>query len=436
MDALKLSEKYEPLFEWLSCDKENPLYKVNTVVITGGRNSQKSFAVGAFSCIAAKDFNHRILYTRYTLTSAQDSIIPEFNEKIDILNCPESFDVVKDRITGVSNKSKIVFKGIKTSSGNQTASLKSLKDFSMFVLEEAEEMPNFDNWDKIKKSIRAKDVRNLSILILNPATKTHWIYEELYEANGVQEGFNGIVGNVLFIHSTYLDMERELIADDIFDDFEEKRKSFEIYINTAEKERDKLPKALLKKALYYKHVIAGGWLDKAEGVIYTDWVIEPFKQFSPSVFGQDFGFSIDPTTLVETSIDRTSKRIYVKLHLYKPRLTTSDIYIANLRHAGEGLIYADSAEPRLIEEVKGKGCNIKQTIKGPGSILAGIAILQDYTLVIDPESTQLITELNNYVWHDKKSKIPLDAFNHALDALRYAIYPQLISQNKRGRNPQ
>jgi len=129
-EAVVLSEKYEPLFEWLGCDENNPLHKVDTVVITGGRYSQKSFGVGLFSCVAAKDYAHRVLYTRYTLTAAEDSIIPEFNEKIDILNCNDAFETKKDRIVG-HNGSKIVFKGIKTSSGNQTAALKSLKNFSM-----------------------------------------------------------------------------------------------------------------------------------------------------------------------------------------------------------------------------------------------------------------------------------------------------------------
>lgn len=425
--ALKLSLKYEPLFEWLSCLKDNELYNVDTVIITGGRNSQKSFAVGAWSCIAAKDFNHRILYTRYTLTSAQDSIIPEFNEKLDILNSNQFFEVTKDRILGIVNNSKVVFKGIKTSSGNQTASLKSLKNFSVFVLEEAEEMPNFDDWDKIKKSIRAKDVRNLSILILNPTTKTHWIYDEFFESNGVPEGFNGVVGNTLYIHSTYLDMERDLIADNIWNDFEDKRLCYELYLKTPHSERSKIDAKTLKKALYYKHVVLGGWLDKAEGVIYTDWQIGEFTEDSPSVYGQDFGFSIDPTTLVQTSIDRKNKVIYLKELLYKPKMSTTDIYLANIRYAGQSLIYADSAEGRLIDEVKEKGCNIEPTVKGPGSVLAGIAILQDYTLIVDPNSINLISELNNYVWHDKKSKIPVDKFNHLLDAVRYAIYPQLNS---------
>ena len=160
---IEISEKYEPLF--------NIPKGVDTIIITGGRLSQKSFAVGSAICYHTAINNHRVLYTRYALSSAEDSIIPEFNEKIELLGFEDYFDVTKNRISVKHNKGKIVFKGIKTSSGNQTASLKSLKDFSMFVLEEAEEHPSFEDWDKVKKSIRSFDIQNVSILVLNPSTK-------------------------------------------------------------------------------------------------------------------------------------------------------------------------------------------------------------------------------------------------------------------------
>lgn len=421
---VRISEKYEPLFEWLSAKDGTDLSKVDTVVITGGRNSQKSFATGLFSCVAAKDFAHRILYTRYTLTAAEDSIIPEFSEKIDILNCSEVFETKKDRIVG-ENGSKIVFKGIKTSSGNQTAALKSLKNFSMFILEEAEEMPSFEGWDKIKKSIRALDVRNLSILILNPATKEHWVYTEFFEGRSVNEGFNGVKDNVLYIHSTYLDMERDFIPDSIYDDFEEKREAHLHFEKLTPLEKEKCDPVIVKKAKYYKHIIKGGWLDVAEGVIFTNWTLGAFQEVAPSVYGQDFGFSVDPTTLVRTSIDKARKKIYIKLLLYRPKLTTSQIIDENKKHASDSLIYADSAEPRLIAEMRREGINIKEATKGTGSVSAGIAALLDYELIIDPSSTELIKELNNYVWHDKKSKTPVDAWNHGIDAIRYAVYSQL-----------
>jgi len=428
---LKISEKYEPLFEWLSCLPDNELYHVDTVIITGGRNSQKSFAVGTWSCVAAKDFVHRVLYTRYTLTSAQDSIIPEFTEKIEMLNAHDAFTVTKDRIEGVNNKSKVVFKGIKTSSGNQTASLKSLKDFSVFVLEEAEEMPSFDNWDKIKKSIRAKDVRNLSILLLNPTTKTHWIYEEFYENEGIEEGFNGIKGNVLYIHSDYLDMERDLIADNIWNDFELKRLDYEVYESTHKDDREKLPAKQRKNALYYKHIVKGGWLNNAEGVVFDNWSIGLFDESLPYQFGQDYGFSNDPTTLVKVAVSNKRKKIYVKGCFGKPGMSTSAIYQANLFYAGiTSKIIGDSSESRLVSELEELGLNISGAFKPPGSVGAGIKDMQDYEIVVDPgpESLPIIKELNNYVWHDKKSGVPVDLWNHYIDPIRYVAWPIIKPQ--------
>ena len=84
------------------------------------------------------------------------------------------------------------------------------------------------------------------------------------------------------------------------------------------------------------------------------------------------------------------------------------------------LIVADSAEPRLISELRRMGNNIKECIKGQGSITAGISLLQNYHIkVID--SPNIVKELNNYAWHDKKSGVPVDAFNHRVDAIRYIV---------------
>lgn len=430
-----LSEKYENLFAWLSAKKSSPLYNVDTVVITGGRYSQKSFAVGLWSCIAAKDYNHRILYTRYTLTAAQDSIIPEYEEKIDLLNCGSSFIVQNGRIQGATNKSKIVFKGHKTSSGNQTANLKSLKDFSVFITEEAEEVPTFDGWDKIKKSIRAQDVRNLSILILNPVTKENWIYEEFFEDKGVAEGFNGIVDNVMYIHSSYLDLEREFITEDTWRDFEMKRVAYQRYEKMSQAERVHADRKTIKYWSYYKHVVMGGWLSRAEGVIFENWSIGDFKEVGVPIFGQDYGFSVDPTTLVKVCIDRAQKKIYVKECFYEPLLVTSEIIRRNKQYAGKTLIIADSQESRLIAEIKKEGVNIREAFKPPHSITAGIAMMQDYEIIVDPSSLNIIKELNNYVWHDKKSKTPVDAWNHLIDAIRYVIFTTLskvVVQNRGG----
>ena len=113
-----------------------------------------------------------------------------------------------------------------------------------------------------------------------------------------------------------------------------------------------------------------------------------------------------------------------------PALTTSQIYQLNKQHCLDSLIVADSAEPRLISELQSAGLNIVPAIKGQGSVTYGIALLQDYDLIVTPESINLIKELNNYCWLEKKSNTPIDAHNHLLDALRYSVSYQLENPNK------
>ena len=374
-------------------------------ICTGGRGSSKSFSINTFILLLTYEQGHVILFTRYTLVSAHISIIPEFIEKIELLGKEHEFLITKDEITNLVTGSKIIFKGIKTSSGQQTANLKSLAGVTTWVLDEAEELTDEDTFDKIDLSIRHKTKQNRVILILNPATKEHFIYSRFFEQRGVNEGSNLTKGDATFIHTTYEDNITNLS---------------ESFINQIESiKRNNIQK--------FNHVILGGWLDKAEGVIYSNWRIGEYLQTDLSCYGQDFGFSIDPTTLIQVSIDNKHKRIYAKELLFKAGLTTSDIFVLNSKLVAlNGLIVADSAEPRLISELKSKGLNIKG-IEKP-KITDRIALVQDYELIIDENSTNLIKELNNYSWHDKKSETPIDNFNHLLDALGYAVWDLLVKK--------
>lgn len=367
-------------------------------VLTGGRGSGKSFEVGRFASLLSFEQGHKILFTRQTMTSAHLSIIPEFQEKIDLLELNSFFTINKSEIKNNESGSEIVFKGIKTSSGDQTANLKSLQGVTTWILDEAEELQDENTFDKINLSVRQKGKQNRVILILNPATKEHWIYKRFFEQAGVNEGFNGTKGNVTYIHTTYLDNIENLD---------------ESYLAELEHIKN-------NNAFKYKHVILGGWLDKAEGVVFTNWSIGEYKETGYKYFGQDFGFSIDPTTLVECDIDKLNKTIYVKGHLYKSKMTTTEISEYNKRTAGRNLIIADSAEPRLISELRSNGCNIKGISKP--LIIDRIALLQDWTIVVHEDSKEIIAELNNYVWHDKKSNTAIDAFNHYLDPIGYVLW--------------
>lgn len=394
---IEIHKKYKPILS------EDSRY----FIVSGGRGSGKSFTINALLVMLTYEAGHTILFTRYTLTSAYISIIPEFIDKLELFDCVTDFHITKDEILNKKTGSKIIFRGIKTSSGDQTANLKSLQGITTWVIDEAEELTDEQKFDTIDLSVRQQGKQNRVILILNPTTKEHFIYTRFFEERGVQEGSNTTKENTTYIHTTYIDNKENLSKS---------------YIDQIEQMR-------LRRPEKYKQQMLGSWMSKAEGVIFSNWTIGEFRKTSVSVWGQDYGFAADPSTLVEVNIDRANRTIYLKECFYLPRLTTSQIAELNQKYARDGLIVGDSAEPRLITELK-RHCNVKPSIKGQGSVTYGISLLQDYDLVIDPNSTNLIKELNNYRWLERKSNTPIDKYNHLIDAVRYAVGYQLQNPNR------
>jgi phage terminase large subunit len=376
------------------CYKFKPLYtdKSRYFVLTGGRGSSKSYSVSDFIVRLLLEAGHTILFTRYTLTSAHISIIPEFVEKINLLGLAELFQITKTEIT-CTNGSKIIFRGIQTSSGNQTANLKSIQGVTTWVLDEAEELTDESVFDKIDESIRVKALQNRVILILNPVTSAHWIFKRFFE--------HGAHDNTTYIHTTYLDNIKNLS-----DSFIQKAADLK-----------------LKNQLKYNHRFLGQWLDQADGVVFSNWIEgEPQPDAAGiEIYGQDYGFSNDPTTLIRCLIDTKKKVIYLQEMFYQAGLSTEQIAILNKTYAPGKLIIGDSAEPRLIDELRQRGINIKAAEKGQGSVSAGLLGMQDYQLIVHPESYNLKKELRNYVWLDSTAKLVIDDYNHLIDAARYAF---------------
>lgn len=172
---------------------------------------------------------------------------------------------------------------------------------------------------------------------------------------------------------------------------------------------------------YWWKVYGTGERSAPVGVIFENWTWGDFPDDVQFIYGQDYGFSTDPTTLVKVGVSKSQRKLYLHEQLYKPSLTTGDIAAINKRLAGDTMIVGDSAEPRLIEELKRMGCRMKAAKKGQGSVTATISGMQDYQIVITKDSTNLATELNNYKWADKKSGVPVDKHNHCIDAVRYAF---------------
>ena len=396
MLKLILNKKYNPLF---SSD-------ARYFIITGGRGSGKSFAVTVFLTLLTMTKGIRILFTRYTMTSAHLSIIPEFLEKIGLLGFDEVFSINKAEVVNTSNQSDILFRGIRTSAGNQTASLKSLQGISTWVLDEAEELVDENIFDTIDLSIREKNIHNRVVLILNPVTKEHWIYKRFFEDKGVEGGFNGLKDNVCYIHTSYLDN----------------------IINLSQSFLERIKSIKHRNFKKYQHKILGGWLDKAEGVVFENWSIGEFNPDGlQTSCGMDFGFSVDPDSLTEVAIDKRKRKIYLKEHIYKNGIKSNELAKIILDKVSDKLIIADSAEPRLIADLRHLGVNIKPVKKG--TIESGITRMQDYQLIVTPESTNIAKELNNYVYADKGSKLYVDNYNHAIDGIRYNVIYHLDNPN-------
>jgi len=250
---IEVSTKFKPMFH-LFDEKFHP--EVDTVLVTGGRYSLKSFTVSVFALTGLVNYQWNVLYTRFTSMSIVDSVKPEVSDKIELLGIE---DKVIDTLTHIErNGNRISFKGIKAGSKGQTANLKSLSGFNLFINDEAEELPDYKTFKKIFYSIRSFNKRNLTILILNPTTKQHWIFEEFYDKKGLQGGENCIKDNVMYIHTSYLDADQGKIPQNILTDYNRL------------KEED--PKE-------YDNIVMGGWISEVEGQVFPVSSLKRYREF-------------------------------------------------------------------------------------------------------------------------------------------------------------
>lgn len=402
-----------------------PLYQNKDkfiVLITGGRGSGKSFNGSTFverlTFARGKEpyqnVVHQILYTRYTMVSAHISIIPEFMEKIELDGTSKYFKTTKTDVLNKRTGSRIMFRGIKTSSGNQTAKLKSIHGITVFVCDEAEEWTNEVDFEKIVLSIRQVGIDNFVIIIMNPTDSNHFIYKKYIEKTHKFVEIDGVQvqisthPNVLHIHTTYFD-NLENLSPEFLKEVEDMK------ANNPEK---------------YAHVVIGRWADVAEGAVFKKWgIVKEFPRECKKVgIGQDFGFTNDPSAAVRCGI--IDNRLYVDELFYETDMLSSAI--ANRLKPFSMKVFADSQDPRLIQEIKNRGVNIYPVDKFPGSIKAGIDKIKDMEFFVTERSYNLITELRKYVWDKDKDgnyiNEPVDEYNHLMDAIRYYVLGCLLGR--------
>ena len=393
-----------------------PLYNNKdkfVVLVTGGRGSGKSFEVARFLERLTFERGRKILFTRYTLVSASKSIIPEVEDKIERDGTQEYFKVTKDRLINTYTGSEIMFMGILASSGNQTAKLKSIQGVSVFVCDEAEEWRSEEDYDKMVLSIRTKGIQNMVIVVMNPANTSHFIYQKYIKDTHRVEVIDGVPvqisthPNVLHIHTTYLD-NMEYLSKEFLQEV------YEVKSNDPDK---------------YARVVIGKWADMNEGAIFKRYSrIESIPMFVKTcAIGLDFGYTNDPTAAVLCGIHGNT--LYLDEVCYQTHMGSGDI-IKHLRPYSAFDMIADSADPRLINDLQRGGLRMTPVVKGAGSVIAGINKMLEMDIVVTSRSVNLIHELDNYCWSkDKEGRFinePIDKYNHLVDAARYFVLSRVL----------
>lgn len=411
---VKTHEVYYPLYN----DKTHFIY-----LITGSRASGKSFSASqfierlTFEYNSAKQIAHKILYTRYTMVSAAISVIPEVREKIELDGTQDYFKSTKTDIINRMTGSEIMFRGINTSSGNQTAKLKSIHGVTTFVVDEAEEWTSEEDFERIMLSIRQQGLHNRVIIIMNPSDSNHWVYKRFIEKTHKEVYYDGVPvqistdPRVLHIHTTYLDNIKHLSPEFL-------NEVLEMKANDPEK---------------YAHIMIGRWSDVSEGAVFKHvGIVDKFPENAKHIaLGMDFGYHSDPTAIIKCGL--VGNRLYLDEVCYKSGMLSTDIIKELKPLADEGLfVYADSADPRLIDEIALGGIVIYGAQKGNGSILAGLDKMQTYEIFVTRKSIHLQEEFRKYVWSKDKDgnyiNVPIDAYNHGIDAGRYYTLGKLLGK--------
>jgi phage terminase large subunit len=249
-----------------------------------------------------------------------------------------------------------------------------------------------------------------TIIDFNPSAR-FWAHEQLEHRS-----------DVLWVVSTYLD---NVFLDDNI------RKKIESYEPTPEN-------IARGTANEYRWMVYGkGQVGRLEGLVFPDFsTTQDFPEdYKWRVFGMDFGYTNDPTTLIEIRYHRGD--LYWKEHIYETGLTNPDICkeLVKVGHDKNDLIVADSAEPKSIEEIKRAGWRIVGAEKGADSINQGVDAIKRYKVYIEASSKNLIEEFSSYTWKKDRDgnpmNKPIDEYNHGIDAGRYALSKKILRPSKK-----
>lgn len=358
------------------------------VIEQGGTRSGKTYNILMWIIFKFTTENEGLTITicRKTYPALRASCMRDF---FDIL---KTYDLYKEEDHNKSN-SEYILNGnlIEFISLDQPQKLRGRKR-NLLYINEANEI-HFEDWQQLIFRTTGR-----VIMDYNPSDEFHFIYDKIKPREDVDFFVTNYLDNPFLEEDTIREIER---LKDI--DFN-----------------------------YWK-IYGLGEVGASQSIIFraNDCIDIPETATFLSM-GMDFGFTNDPTTLVE--VWKQGDDLYLKELLFKTGLTNRDID-NHLRLLGveRKEIFADSAEPKSIEELYRMGWNIKPATKGQGSINIGIDMMKRYKIHITRDSLNMIKEFKNYKWAEDKNGVvlntPVDMFNHTIDAVRYALYDKLARPN-------
>ncbi len=359
------------------------------IIEQGGTRSGKTYNILLWIIFgyALKNTTNTISVARKTYPSLRTSAMRDF---IEILRSYELYDET------LHNKSSAEYRLngnlIDFISLDQPQKVRGRKRDLLFI-NEANEL-HWEDWQQLV--FRTKD---RIIIDYNPSDEFHWIYEKVKTREDAE-----------FHITTY--------KNNPFLDPEIKKEILRL------KDTDE----------QYWNIYGLGQVGVGKSLIFRSNLVDTIPLEAEFLsYGMDFGYTNDPTTLI--GVYRKDMSLYFEELIYRTGLTNRDIakQLESLGINRRSEIFADSAEPKSIDEIYKFGWNIKPATKGRDSINIGIDMLKRYTLFVTKNSANTIKEFRNYKWKEDKNgnvlNTPVDAFNHSLDALRYATYNKLSRPN-------
>lgn len=377
-------------------------------IVKGSRASKKSKTTALWVIYNMMKYHEaNTLVVRKTLRTIKDSCYTELKWAVKRLKVEHLWNFTLSPLEAVyiPTGQKIYFRGLDdplkvTSIAVDTGCL------CWLWIEEAYEITKENDFDTLDESIRGETPEGLFkqvTMTFNPWNEKHWIKKRFFD---VGEDADILAVTVNYLCNEWLDK-----AD----------------LNLFEKMRKNNPRR-------YDVAGLGNW-GIVSGLVYENWreqefTLEDVKKCRPAA-GLDFGYTNDPSAFFMGFVDIENKKIYVYDEIYRRGMSNKAIY-DSIKESGyiKELITADSAEPKSIDELKGYGLRIKGAKKGKDSVKNGIQWIQDCEIIIHPRCNNFLTEISNYTWSEDKFgnrlNIPIDDFNHLMDAMRYALEKYIV----------